>query len=378
MTYTFTPKSLRAVVAALKPYSGGRRTMPALSSVLMRPNGTHIDAVANDLEIAFTVPCDGVAYAADGPTLAVRLETLTTALKMAGKVGSVEIGPDGVRVAGAVLPLGMRVDEMPSSPDVTPDAIVSAVRVADLRRMLAVGYCASTDETRYNLNAVLIDRAADGAFIRGVATDGHRLHVSPTFSDCPARQKSGSGILVPRGALKALASLCDANADDAIMTWRVNENTAWVSAPSGHKVTMRLIDGQFPDYRQVIPSTQPVRVIVNRAEMLALMANVRAFLTSQDAPGVRLAFATDTNQCVAQALRGDGSAFESAPFTATRAPRTNATWIATGVNARYVHDALTALDGCESVSLGIEDDVSPIVVTGIGRADTIVVMPMRI
>ncbi len=226
-------------------------------------------------------------------------------------------------------------------------------------------YATSTDETRYNLNGVYIERAED-AKVRFVATDGHRLaKIEKSLSS--EVEFLDKGIIVPRKGMAEIRKLCDET--DGALEIGMGEGFLILRRPD-LLLTTRLIDGEFPNFRQILPSDHKVRIVLER-ERLAHAVRRMSLVAHERSRGFRFALADGRLELQAsspelgearEALPVDysGSAFESA------------------FNARYVLDALGAM-GSKEVVIELSEPLSPAQFRPADDPDQVaVVMPMRL
>lgn len=228
-----------------------------------------------------------------------------------------------------------------------------------------VTYAASTDENRYGLNGIHCE-TADGV-VRLVSTDGSRL----AWSEC-ARSGSGDIIvgrrLLPAPGLRLLARLAAAEAG----AWTVeaaDSAVAWTS-PSGTRLSMRLIDGEFPDYRQVMPKTW-ARSSTVRVDDLTGALRRASIIANDKSHTITMTVAPDSLDIATRAT-DSGDMAESVPADTEGEP------MQIGVNAKMMIDAIGSV-ASSSVVLRMCDELDPIVIRWPGRSDVgAIVMPMRI
>ena len=179
-------------------------------------------------------------------------------------------------------------NEFPRLPEPGEGAVVlPAEAFAEALRQVTVA--ASTEETRPILTGVQMSAEADG--LRLVATDSYRLAVR----DLPGTSvlAEGQSVLVPSGALKELGRLL-AGATEVTLTLGERDATFVVG---NDRLTTRLIEGEFPNYRGLIPASQPNRLAVAREPLLEALRRVRLLAT--DATPVRLVLKPDGLELVA-------------------------------------------------------------------------------
>ena len=246
----------------------------------------------------------------------------------------------------------------------------STVSPADLLSMIELtSFAVSTDETRYNLNGVFFEPS--GGELRMVATDGHRLSLARR----PVEGEFGlkKGVILPKKGLAELKKLLQEALESGEEKPEVKlgfvENSAVVTRP---RVTlaMRLIEGVFPDYRQVIPKQGEKSVKLGRLRFLETLRRI-SLLSSDKAHAVKLDLSPGLLKVLSQ--NPDlGEAREEVPVEYRGEP------LRIGFNARYLTDVLQALQTADVV-LELADDLSPGVVKPEGDDGyTAVIMPMRI
>jgi DNA polymerase-3 subunit beta len=209
--------------------------------------------------------------------------------------------------------------------------------------------------------------------LRMVATDGQRLALSekPLAGDYALKK----GVILPRKGLHELKKLLGEGADPGQEKTETKlgfaENSAIYRRP-GVVLAMRLIEGMFPDYKQVIPKQGEKIVKVGRQRLLETLRRV-SLLASDKSHAVK--FELSPGQLKVLSQNPDlGDAKEEVPVEYAGEP------LKIGFNARYITDVAAVLKS-DDVQLELADDLSPGVLRGAGPEDagyTAVVMPMRI
>jgi DNA polymerase-3 subunit beta len=228
-------------------------------------------------------------------------------------------------------------------------------------------YAASVDETRYNLNGVYLEVLEDSGAIRLVATDGHRLA-------CVDREIEGdtsalaSGVIIPRKGLGELKRLVDE--DDADEIELAFANNSGLARKGDVTLVMRLIEGEFPNYNQVIPKNLTRHLILPTDTLVQAVRRV-ALLSSERSRAVKLELSE--GQLVITSSNPDlGDAREELDID--YAGET----LAIGFNAKYLLDAINAVQSKE-VRFSFQDELSPSRLSPPDDEKTLaVVMPMRI
>jgi DNA polymerase-3 subunit beta len=269
--------------------------------------------------------------------------------------------------------VGLPAEDFPALPKFEKVAFVDVAPAELLAQIDGTAFAASTDETRYNLNGVYFE--PQGPVLRMVATDGHRLALSekPLAGDYALKR----GVILPRKGLnelkKLLGEAVEVAEPGAEATSRLGfaENSAIFRRP-GVVLAMRLIEGLFPDYKQVIPKQGEKILKVGRLRFLETLRRV-SLLSSDKSHAVKLELAPGLLKVLSQ--NPDlGEAKEEVPVEYAGDA------LKIGFNARYLTDVVQALKS-DDVQLELADDLSPGVLRGAGPEDagyTAVVMPMRI
>jgi DNA polymerase-3 subunit beta len=352
-----------------------KSTMPILSHVLLEAKkGTDLVVSATDLDLAVSSEhkCEvlkegAVAVSARHLYDIVRaLPEQTVTLKKAhNNYLEIRSGPSEFRIVGLPaedFPALPKFDKVPFA-DVEPSVLLDMIE----RTFFAV----STDETRYNLNGVFFEQA--GEALRLVATDGHRLSLADREVGASFGLKRG--VILPKKGLQELRKLLGEAAESGEEKPEAKlgfvENSAIFRRP-GVVLVMRLIEGLFPDYKQVIPKQGEKIVKVGRGRFLETLRRI-SLLSTDKAHAVKL----DLSKGVLRVLSQNpdlGEAKEEVPVDYAGEP------LKIGFNARYLMEVLTVLKSADVV-FELADDLSPGVVKGGDEADqgfTAVVMPMRI
>lgn len=264
--------------------------------------------------------------------------------------------------------VGSSADDFPPVP-ARDDRGTLSVTGGDLRRLIEETLSSiSTDDNRYGLNGGHMEEVthSDGeSRVRLVTTDGSRLSYAEASYE--GEFAMGENVLLPRKALGELRKLADV--DDARWSLSFGARSAAFST-EGLTLMVRLIDGQFPDYRQVLPPAARRRVTISRDRFAQALKRV-GIMASDRNHSVRFAFEED--RCVLTAHNVDaGDVREELPADLEGTP------IFTGFNVRYFQDILSATRG-DTLVLELGEPLDPCLVRLPERDDCLfVVMPMRL
>ncbi len=342
---------------------GTRSTLPILSNVLMETDGDKIWLTATDLEVSVRCAIPAEILQAGSTTLPAKtLFNIIRELASSDLLIDVDDKNSASMTSGSSFfkILGLPREEFPPLPKFD-SSFAYSIDQAVLRDMLAkTSYAASSDETRQFLNGVLLSFKNDK--LTAVATDGRRLALIEHEMECPKDQEAD--LIVPS---KAVAELLHCLGSEGTVKIRAVKNQ--VSFEFGEMLLLsKLIEGNYPNFRQVIPSQAEHRIQIERETLFAAVKRV-ALLTSDRSNSVKLTFAK--NKVVVSAQTPDiGEAYESIPIKFTGAE------LNVAFNPEFIMDPLRRLTSDE-VYLEFNDELSP----GVIKCDTpflYVLMPMRI
>jgi len=262
---------------------------------------------------------------------------------------------------------GTAAEEYPTLPEFNPKKTVAFsadILSAMIERTM---YAASVDETRYNLNGVYFEVLGESGEVRLVATDGHRLACVDHEIEGDASALA-SGVIIPRKGLGELKRLVDeADSEEIELAFA---NNSGLARRGDVTLVMRLIEGEFPNYNQVIPKELTQHLILPTDILVQALRRV-ALLSSERSRAVKLEL-TDGQLVISSSNPDLGDAREELDVDY------GGDALTVGFNARYLLDAIGAIQSKE-VRLSFLDDLSPARVTPPGDEKTLaVVMPMRI
>jgi DNA polymerase III subunit beta len=344
-----------------------KTTMPILANVLLQAKKSGISVTGFDLDIGVVSEHPAEVMKEGGITLSARHlhemvkllpEAQVTLKKASNNFVDITSGPVHYRI------LGMAAEEFPPLPKEEKTTFFKADGKTLLEMIEKTRYAVSRDETRYILNGVLFESVGPNA-ARMVATDGHRLSMIERALPCEMAKR---GVIIPHKGLDELRRLLE-EAPDAECQLGFSETSATFKKP-GLTMVMRLIDGQFPEYQQVIPKESDHTVKVRRVHLLDTLRRM-SLVSADRAFAVKVSLAPGAIRITSQ--NPDlGDASEDIPVEYKGSPLT------VGFNARYLMDVLEAVQADEMI-LDLSDEHSPGVLRPAGDPTfTAVVMPMRI
>jgi DNA polymerase III subunit beta len=346
-----------------------RTTIPILGNVLIQAVGDGVVVAATDQEIAIRRHC----------TAAVKRKGMLTAgaRKLYEMVREIPEGEVRIRQqdnnwieisAGKsrFRLVGLDPREFPAMPDGS-SANTGAVRISGETLNELIEYtifAVSADETRVNLNGIYVE-GVDSTRLRLVATDGHRLAM---ITRPVERAELAKPVTIPRKAVVELRKVLESG--DEPVELSVDGGVA--HARRGNvQMSMRLIEGEFPDYHQVIPAKAERVASVDASSLLAALRRV-SVVSSERTRGVKLQL--EGQRLELSTINPDvGEAAEEIDV------EYDGEAVSIGFNARYLMDVLGVIPADRRVEIGLNDEVSPGTIRAVGDADyCYIVMPMRL
>ena len=375
MKLTINKGELQIGLSRLQGIVEKRNSMPILANVLMSASnkgkdGEQLQLAATDLEVGIQSSHEAKVTTAGGVTVSAK-KLFKIVRELPDEDIHLEATANGylnIKCARSNFTLaGTSTEEYPTLPNFTPGKTAS-VEAAVLSLMIErTMYAASVDETRYNLNGVYLEVLDQPGRIRMVATDGHRLAtVDRTLSEDPLGLENG--VIIPRKGLGELKKLVDE--DDADQIDLAFEGNNGLARKGKVTLVMRLIEGEFPNYSQVLPKKIERNIVIPGEDLIRALRRV-ALLSSERSKAVKLEF-TDGRLTISSSNPDLGDAREELDIDFAGDE------ITIGFNAKYLLDALSTLKAKE-VRFGLQNELAPAQFVPTDDDDTLaVVMPMRV
>ena len=335
-------------------------SMPVLSGVKAELAGDRLTLSGSDLDLTIqvSIPVNGQT---DGVAVLPRLAADIVRVLEPGAVEVVAEG-DEARIASGRSQFSVRLhsaDDFPRLPELPADEVTldAAALAESLRQVVRA---ASHDDARPILTGVLM--AAEGDGLRLVATDSYRLAVRDLRGTSVLRE--GQTVLVPSRALGELQRLLSGAGS---VTLRLAERDA-TFVVGDTRLTTRLIEGEFPNYRQLIPSSHPNKLTIGREPLLDALRRVK--LLAKEATPVRITMKAEGIEL--SATKDEGQAHEELDA------KYEGTEMVIAFNAEYLSDGVEAVEGDE-VTLETVDALKPAVVRSVESQDYLyLLMPVRV
>jgi len=340
-----------------------RTTLPILSNVLIEASGNSLRLTTTDLDVGVSGTVQAEVSKEGSTTLPVkRLVSIVRELPNA----EVEIAVDGKDVASITCGpsffkiIGLAHGEFPPLPDFKGSKEYKIPQVLLRESLKKTSYAISNDETRYVLNGIFT------AFKEGkltlVATDGRRLAMVENDLEFPASHETD--FIIPTKAVQELQRLLG---DEGEAVARLSDNQIAFEVGAS-LIVSKLIEGNYPNYRQVIPSEARESLAIGREALLETARRV-SLLSSEKSNSVKLVVGDGSIDVTANSPDiGEAKETMSVSYSGKE--------IAIAFNPEFLMAPLRNLED-EEIQLDLIDEMSPGVLRGSGSF-LYVLMPMRV
>ena len=359
------PRSPRPSGPRTRAVASRTGALPVLSGVKITLSDGEIAFTGSDLELTIRVRVPADVEGEGSAVLVARL-LVDTLAKLSSDTVTVEIGDDQAKLEAGRFRSEVRTlaaSDFPRLPEAEgqPVTVAAGPLSEGLRQVVPA---ASRDDARPILTGVLV--ASTGQGVRLVATDSYRLAVR----DLPGVTLLPEGQKVLVGA-KGLGELQRLLADGDVEVYLGERYVTFRLASGTTELTARLIEGDFPNYEQLVPSGYPNRLTVDREAFADAVERVSLVGgTSRDSAPIRLAMSSDGLELSATA-QDVGQSFE--PVEA----KFEGTDVTVAFNSRFLLDGVEAA-GASEITIETIDPLKPAVLRG-GDADFLyLLMPVRI
>lgn len=362
MKLQVTQENLARALNTVARVANSRNTLPILSNVILKTVGTRLSIAATNLDIAITHFVGSKVIKEGSITVPGRL--------MQDFIASLPAGIIDLSLENYMLHIktdrynsvinGVSADEFPVMPAIskgTKWSIDAKVLRAGLQQVVLA---ASTDEARPVLTGIFIH--SHNGKLYAVATDSYRLaerELSITSQDV--------NLLVPATAMNDLLRILSDFEGEAIIV----NNDQQVSFKVGDvELVTRLIDGNYPDYRKLIPHSFATSAVVKTGEF-ANIAKVSSLFARESAGSITITADSTSSEISIRSV-----ASQLGENTASANGKVTGTGDIT-LNSKYLLEALNVI-GTEEVNLGFNGKLEPCVLSGVGKKDYLhVIMPLK-
>jgi DNA polymerase III subunit beta len=339
-----------------------RTAVLVLGGIQLRAEGGRLHLAATDMEVSLRASMDATVTG-EGVVIVPGRLLLDIARSLPDSTVSIEHRPDEAVVVLTSGTANYRLhtyssEDFPRLPDVESGTLHAVDREALVETVARVGRSASRDESRPVLTGILV-RFEPGKIVMA-ATDSYRLAVKETPVDATLPELEA---IIPARALQELARIASS---DEIQLGLLENHV--VFGADGTWLTTRRIDGQFPNYRQLLPEQFEHELPMPREEVLEVVRRV-SLMAQRNSP-IRLRFG-DGELTVSAITQDVGEARESVPAPYNGDP------LEIGFNAEFLRDGLDSVES-DSITFKLISPLRPVVLEGEVADYVYLIMPIRL
>jgi len=358
---------LGKTLQSLQGLADRKNTMPILSNVKLECKENTMNLYATDLEVSLirTIPVEIIET---GETTVSSRKLFEIVKELPDKEILISCDENymlSIECDNIFFKIkGLPCDEFPTFPSYQ-DVTFQPVKTETIKEMIEkTFYSISTEDIQYNLSGIFIEKLMD-AKTRFVATDGHRL--SMIDRDIEIGFLGEDGIIVPRKGIQEMRKILQDIEDEVNLSIKDNQ---LIVTHENFVMFIRLIDAIFPNYREVVPESNPIKIKINRSQFLNSLK--RASIVSLDKfRGVK--FELEENTLLITSSNPDiGESEEKLEINY------DGELLKVSFNAKYFIDVLSNLTS-DQIILELNDDSSPAILKDAEDSYfSAVIMPMRI
>lgn len=375
MNLSISKESLVKIAFLTSSIAQKKNTMPILANVKMTAsdNGT-LSIVASDIAVSLRAEVPAKVEEAGSVTVEAKvlydivkeLPNFPVKINVTKKSRlEIECGQSRFKING------ISADEYPSVEGIILGEHTS-IKTKKLVEMIdKTVFAVSLDETRFNINGVYVE-TIDGPLgpnkpcLRFVSTDGHRMAIIDRASDGFEMDKA---VIIPRkGILEIKKMLEESDSDTTNVSF---SNNGFITVNSGYStIGVRLVDGIFPDYKQVLPTNTTTKIIADRALLLSAVKRV-SLVTSDKSRAVKFKL-LDGNLLISSASPEYGEASENIDV------EQDGDDVTTGFSGKFLLEMLSSVSESDKITIRLDGSSSPGVFSG--EKDSLyesIIMPMR-
>ncbi len=354
-----------------------RNTMPILSNILLEAKQDGVEIVATDLELGMRGLYKATVLSTGGVTISARKLFEIVKELPAGDIEltatdnnwtTIHAGKSQFKI------VGLPSSDYPALPTIEREGLLPLAGEGLLELIRKTLFAAGDNDARYILNGLLVTLIVTEkkTALRLVGTDGHRLAVAEQEVGKAGTKSTGTPqeikAIIPKKAAHEIRHLLEeGGGDEPLIGFSKN---LMIFRKSGLLLTSRLMEGNYPNYQQVIPKDGGKNISVNRTDLESALRRV-SVLSKDKTSAVKLSFGSG-KMTLFSASPDFGEATEELPA------RYEGESLTTGFNARYLLDVFSVMEG-ESISLHMETPLSPCLIQETESPGfKCVVMPVKI
>ena len=260
--------------------------------------------------------------------------------------------------------VGLSPDDFPKFPEINTDE--NKIDKKIISEMIeSTIFSISNDETKFNLTGIFIKN--DDNKLIFVSTDGHRLSLIQRNIENNLNNKFKEGFILPKKGIFEIRKLLEHVEENVLIG--ISDNNFSVKNENTTLI-MRMVDGDFPDYKRVIPEKGNNEALINNELFNHALRRI-SVLSSEKSKGVKINFSKDMiTLSSSNPDLGDAKEELDAVYDGDE--------ISIGFNARYIIDILQVVKS-ENILINLKDNISPGRINPENDEDYLcVIMPMRL
>jgi DNA polymerase-3 subunit beta len=348
-----------------------KNTLPILSNVLIEAKNGKLAIIATDLDLVFYDEISEIKITTEGATTTSATILYDILRKISGN-SDIKFDLKSENKLNLVTDnsdfnlLCLPIDNFPNFSDDFESEDISFNSSKFLALLNKTKISISNDDTRHYLNGIYLHltESQNRTYLTGVATDSHRLSSSSIEVD---KGKNFHSIILPKKTVFQLCNLLTETNEKVL----IQTSESKIQFKIGKvKLTSKVIDGKFPDYRKVIPAGNDKILTVVSSDFIQAIERVIT-VSSDRKEGVKLNLGKDNIKfSVNSTNSGDGNEVIKSNFTGEA--------MIVSFNSKYLTDIASEVED-KNLKLNLKDPVSPVLVEDMSDKNSFyVVMPMKI
>lgn len=342
---------------------------PILANCCFHVYKDFINIVATDNEIAVKTKVDAISdneisFTCDGKRLSQILKEFpkgSILIKVSDSF-TIEINSKSDKIKGSYKLIGTSAEDYPDINSVETEKSIDIDQVVFKDMIKKVVYAASNDSIKPVFNGIFFN--TEGSNLIAVSSDSRRLSISRKAID--ADLDMGEGIIVPLKTIHEISKLLNVG----LCSFSFNENQCFFKIDNT-EIISRLIEGNFPNYKQVIPKDYKSECVIDNQ---TFVESVRRAMIFTREPTFKIICSFSKDQLHIEAKTPDlGEAEESIDIEMDKDES-----VTLGINAQYIMDAVKEIESLE-LKVCLTGEMSP--VTFLSESDDsyqAIVMPIQI
>ena len=341
-----------------------RTTLPILSNVLLNAVGDRLTLTATDLDVTISKTVEAKVEVDGSFTMPVK-KLLSIAREVGGSQIEMDVSKNQCSIksgSSAYRVNGLPAEEFPPIPNFSGQTTIQMPQDTVKTMLRRTSFAVSTDENRYVLNGLYLSFKENKLTM--VATDGRRLALAE--EDVELQDHNPLEVIVPTKAIQELSRSLGDKGDVEIQITE-NQVSFGLKDGTGSLIVSKLVEGAYPNYKQVIPAESKHRVTLDKEELFHALRRAE-IMTSEKANSVKLTFSENN-------LTFTANSPEVGESRETMAIKYGGEETSIAFNPQFFIDPLKALEEDE-VHFEFTDQLSPGVVK-VNHPFLYVIMPMR-